>query len=165
MKLIQVVFVFFSVTLAFTSCASTRLRNMQYREINAELVRHSDTLDHIHTRVSFSGWPYRALANSPPIVFLDLFMKPNHSNRETLIGIMGDLVIFFDNFDWGVRMNRYLNRPPTIHVEFFIEEGGSFRRFSHFVFFEGWSELLLNCDFAPDHLYDELFEQINLCYW
>jgi len=56
---------------------------------------------------------------------------------------MGDLVNFFDNFNWGVRINRYLSRPPTIHVAFFIEEGGSFRLFYRFFFFERWLEPLL----------------------
>ena len=105
MKPIKVVLLFFAVVLILGSCETIQTRNSHNRELRAELCKYSDVLDLERTEIFFKGRGYY-LRGSAPSIYLSLYVKPEHSNRETIFAIRDELIDFFEKY-WDTTSKRH----------------------------------------------------------
>jgi hypothetical protein len=106
MKPIKVTLLFLAIILNLVSCETIRTRNSHSREIRAKLDKYSDVLDLARTEIYFEGGVYYLLG-SEPTVYLSLYVKPDHNNREMLFYIRDELIDFFENHSWETTRGGY----------------------------------------------------------
>jgi hypothetical protein len=141
MKPIKVTLLFFAVVLNFCFCETTQLRNLHDRELRAELGKYSDALDLVRTEIHFDGMGYY-LFGVPPSIYLSLYVKSDHINRETLFTIRDGLINFFSNC-WDTTTGRY-SFTKKIAINFTLGETKTYYSVLHYstVWVERWySEL------------------------
>jgi hypothetical protein len=135
MKPVKAAFLFLAVILNFGSCETIQTRNSHNREIRAELVKYSDVLDLERTEIHFSGRVYY-LRGSAPSIYLSLYVKPDHSNRETLFSIRDGLIDFFENYWNTANEGHWL--PYRVAINFTLGETKTY--YSVLYFISGWYE-------------------------
>ena len=147
MKPVKAAFLFLAVILNFGSCETIQTRNSHNREIRAKLDKYSDVLDLARTEIHFSGKVYY-LRGSAPSIYLSLYVKPEHSNRETIFAIRDELIDFFENHSWKTTRGVYRfidSFYGRVAINFTLGETKTYYSMSHssnMGWFERWySEL------------------------
>jgi hypothetical protein len=122
MKLMKPVLIFFVVCLTFGSCEQARLRKVHDREIRAELAKYSDILDTAKSEIHLEGGRYYFFNSAQSEILLSLYLNPGNDDRETIVAVRDDLVIFFENNSWETR-ERYGFQATNG-----LSDGGTIRR-------------------------------------
>jgi hypothetical protein len=126
MKSIKTILVFLCIILTFNSCSTTRKRNVHKRDIKTKLSKYSDVIDLNRSEIYLDGAGYYFFNSSEPLINLSLYLRPDHNNREIIIGIRDDLIAFFGTNYWEAR--RMYNYPKKISIDFVLEENGKIKK-------------------------------------
>jgi hypothetical protein len=138
MKPIKVALLFIAVVLNFGSCYTMKNRNMHDRVLRAELIKYSDVLDIARTEIYFKGMSYYWFERIPPRVYLSLYVKSDHNNRETLITIRDELIDFIKK-SWEPTSETYW-LPKSVAINFTLGETKNFYSIAYEENY-GWYEL------------------------